>query len=74
MRDLIDREQALKVVSWDSEAYYAINNVPSAEKTGEWIKEPNCMFRCSVCGEHYPSITGYMRYRFCPNCGAKMEG
>ena len=42
-------------------------------KTGKWIEEPNCCFRCSICGEHYPSIRGYMKYRFCPNCGANME-
>lgn len=74
---LIEREAALKAVheaiaegkSW----YSALSHLPSAEKTGKWIKEPNCMFRCSVCGEHYPSVIGYMRYRFCPHCGSRME-
>ena len=46
--------------------------VLSQPKMGKWIEEPNCCFRCSICGEHYPSIRGYMKYRFCPNCGAKM--
>ena len=43
-------------------------------KTGTWIKEPNCYYRCSECGDHYPSIRGYMTYNFCPNCGAFMKG
>lgn len=42
-------------------------------KFGEWIEEPNCWYRCSNCGQHYPSIRGYMDYKYCPNCGAKME-
>ena len=42
-------------------------------KRGRWINEPNCWYRCSVCGEHYPSIRGYMTYNYCPNCGAKMD-
>lgn len=43
-------------------------------KFGEWEAEPNCWYRCSNCGQHYPSIRGYMDYNYCPNCGAKMEG
>ena len=39
---------------------------------GRWVDEPNCMYRCSVCGSHYPSIKGYQDYKFCPNCGARM--
>ena len=41
---------------------------------GRWIEEPNCFYRCSKCGEHYPSIKGYMSYNFCPNCGVDMRG
>ena len=41
---------------------------------GEWIREPNCYYRCSVCGEHYPSFRDDMDYNFCPNCGADMRG
>jgi len=43
-------------------------------KKGKWIEEPNCYYRCSECGKHYPSILGYMNYNYCPNCGARMEG
>lgn len=42
-------------------------------KHGKWINEPNCWYRCSVCGEHYPSSRGYMNYNYCPNCGANMK-
>ena len=42
-------------------------------KTGTWIKEPNCYYRCPECGDHYPSIRGYMTYNFCPNCGVGMR-
>ena len=41
-------------------------------KHGKWIEEPNCWFRCTNCGEHYPSLRGYMDYNYCPNCGALM--
>lgn len=43
-------------------------------KHGRWINEPNCWYRCSVCGEHYPSTRGYMYYNYCPKCGADMRG
>ena len=42
-------------------------------KFGEWMAEPNCWYRCSNCGQHYPSIRGYMDYNYCPNCGAMMD-
>ena len=45
-----------------------------APKTGRWEEEPNCWYRCSECGEHYPSIKGHMDYNYCPNCGADMRG
>ena len=37
MSDLISRQEALNAVSWDTEAYMAINMLPSAQKRGEWI-------------------------------------
>ena len=54
-----------------------IDEIPTADVRenvkGKLIEEPNCWYRCSNCGEHYPSIRGYMNYNYCPNCGAKME-
>ena len=50
------------------------------QKTGHWIRliedYPNCDFEfkgCSVCRTHYPSLE-IIQFRYCPNCGAKMEG
>ena len=32
-------------------------------------------YKCSVCGEHDPwQYTTRCRAKFCPNCGAKMDG
>ena len=42
-------------------------------KHGRWIREPNCWYRCYVCGEHYPSVSGDMKYNYCPNCGTFMN-
>lgn len=53
-----------------------IENAPTIDaepvKHGHWIREPNCWYRCSECGSHYPSIADNMNYHYCPDCGAKM--
>ena len=63
-----------------------INNLPSAQperKKGHWVEigdEPYDEWECDVCGfvidgsgcidpEEYRDV-----YKFCPNCGAYMEG
>ena len=76
MMDLIDRQQALKAVAWDSEAYSAINNLPSAEKTGKWIESTESRFRpfmCSACGCIYDvdTVMGKPVWNFCPKCGSE---
>ena len=50
------------------------------QKVGHWIRlieeYPDCDFEfkgCSVCRTHYPNFT-VKQFRYCPNCGAKMEG
>lgn len=49
-----------------------INSLPSAERRGRWIVKPHKMMGespcCSECGS-FNSI----EYRYCPNCGAKMD-
>lgn len=81
MNDLISREQALNAVEWDTEAYTAINMLPSVDavKHGHWIPvgkvdaDGNQYHICSKCrcGEmHVPII----EVRFCWNCGARMDG
>ena len=60
-----------------------IRKIPAADVApvvhGEWIleREPNgkpYCFHCSACdGDfHYIGIT--VKYDYCPNCGAKMDG
>lgn len=50
------------------------------QKTGHWIRliedYPDCDLEfkgCSVCRTHYPNLA-VRQFRYCPNCGAKMEG
>lgn len=53
-----------------------INNVPTADVVevvhGEWIRQDETFtrFMCSECGTKNHNI----RWRFCPNCGTKMDG
>lgn len=87
--DLIDRQAAIAAVSnwlYDRDDGRSVDQLlstlPSAQperKKGKWINaypdiEPNPMFMygiCSVCGFEQ-SISDKLKY--CPNCGAKMEG
>ena len=81
MDDYISRQALLR----DIEKYHLSDGMfqhwvevqPSVEaepvRHGRWIEEPNCMYRCSSCGSHYPSIRGYMDYCYCPSCGALMD-
>lgn len=63
-------------VTWN-DAICAIKDAPTSQPKqmrGQWIPEPNCMYRCSSCGDHYPNIRGYMTFKYCPSCGAEMRG
>lgn len=81
--DLISRQAALKAVSWDSEAYFAINNLPTIDpvKHGKWyITEDMPYFghiqeylTCSACEGLFHG-TGVEEWDYCPNCGARMDG
>lgn len=50
----------------------AINNAPTIEaepvKHGRWIKTDFYFEKCSNCGD-----LGLRGFRYCPNCGAKMQ-
>ncbi len=69
MDDLISRQAALKAVSWDSEAYFAINNLPIIDpvKHGKWIFDPDGMdwnipaWKCSECYGRNSMIPTYIR-------------
>ena len=69
-----------------TDAYNLILQLPSAqpERKGKWIemgtnKDGTHSIRCSKCGGGYKtrgharSIATKAKYKFCPNCGAKMD-
>ena len=82
---LIDRDEALKKVDLDSFAYQAILNLPTVEpKKGKWVKdgEKCALYKCSACNDLctvagwancIPEEQMYKVFKFCPNCGARME-
>ena len=50
------------------------------QKTGEWIgidEEPHEDYECSCCGYVVSTFTAniepHTEYKFCPNCGCRME-
>lgn len=54
-----------------------IDEAPTVEerKHGHWIGKPlagYCTVRCSYCKASFERNSG--RWKYCPNCGAKMEG
>ena len=42
-------------------------------KRGEWIHDINNLYGCSVCLERETMSRKKLK-KFCPNCGAKMDG
>ena len=86
--DLIEREQAINAVNIGNlhrgivdALQNIISELPSAEKTGNWIKLDGCnAVQCSECLYDFVYIDGlyYLCHdkelpNYCPNCGAKME-
>ena len=80
--DAISREAVLKrITQFSTEEgssvvcrplYSDVNNMPSVtQKSGEWDR--SCT--CSVCGQWriLESEKNGGKYKFCPNCGARME-
>lgn len=65
------------------ELYNVALNLPAADveevKHGKWIEYPRAhYFKCSECKETVPYkkavlIRGKRKYKYCPNCGAKMD-
>ena len=82
MAEFETNEKMLGALDHDGEEIMAaIMDLPTAKpehKTGHWTREerPNAMptftvvWRCSVCGD----TQSYGETKYCPNCGAKMEG
>lgn len=88
--ELISREAAIEAMTnyakflWDN--YHetcnlagmidAIEALPTAERVGKWVTEIRTIlgakipfYACSECGKNSAD-----EYRYCPNCGARMEG
>ena len=76
-----------KGMVFGEDAVHRIEILPSVQserKTGRWIygesEVGNDGYYCSECGNFVPwiyeeSAMNFIReYKFCPNCGAKMEG
>lgn len=70
---------------YQSDATWAIDCVPAADVApvvhGRWIrfKEPDSEtgyihMRCSVCSAYWSDPSHADHFRYCPNCGAKMDG
>lgn len=88
MSDLISRQAALDVVNDCGICIQKILDLPSAEpKKGKWESSDDpwkavCSFSpcktaiCSVCKLDTFDRIDYAKkhYKFCPYCGAKMEG
>lgn len=61
------------------EMIWAIKSLPSAEpKKGRWIFARSFVWECSECGKSPTKGMGFTKrkdelFRYCPNCGAKME-
>ena len=83
--DAISREAVLKLFATldVNYLYEAILDLPSVQpepKTGHWIaidEEPHEDYECDKCGytvsTYTANIEPHTEYKFCPNCGVKME-
>lgn len=88
MNDLISRRAVVERIEneyreWGDE-YDAlqilgdIEDLPSAEpsqqKEAHWIDiTHHIVYRCSYCG-YYVDVNNIRDYKFCPHCGARMDG
>lgn len=72
---LDDQDFANKAVWRTIEAAPTVD-VPD-RKVGKWEHHIGignvALLKCGECGFTYPELLGMMLFKFCPNCGAKME-
>lgn len=79
MAEYIEREAVLHKMKMDIRPPFAVvRDFPAADVApvvhGTWIGKPILGFsdvRCSVCRVTFLENSG--RWKFCPNCGAKMD-
>lgn len=72
----IDADALLKhKTDHDMISTHLIFNAPTIEaepvRRGKWIVKAYPWDACSLCGTY---VNGYDCWRYCPYCGAKMEG
>lgn len=84
-RDTIIREMEKRHKEGDAITLGYIKNLPSVtpkQRTGKWVKDKN-LYKCTACNElctqaGWASCISkeqiYKAFKYCPNCGAKMEG
>ncbi|UVM99508.1 MAG: hypothetical protein [Bacteriophage sp.] len=85
MAEYINREKAKSLlhIEYAYAAEQLLDEIPAADVApvvhGRWTFEPETentlsMTKCNVCGWWTldPSVDGV--YKYCPNCGAKMDG
>lgn len=75
MDDTISRQAASGCEYWDSESNFCSLYRPSAERRGRWIFNIDDKgwswdkpYMCDQCGEWVEKV-----FKFCPNCGERME-
>ena len=90
MAEYIEREALMKELSESLEpfntgsVFRTIRKQPAADVApvvhGRWIGRPLCgndNCRCSECGSWYNihvNLRGEITQKYCPNCGARMDG
>ena len=79
LADVIERDRPpVEVKYWNmglERASIILGNLPSAQRTGRWIWDDEG-YHCSECFYHaYGNTSEVMLgdFKFCPNCGARME-
>ena len=81
----IDDREISQLIDCNESIRDIINAMPTAdvrsERYGHWVKESKMMgaFQrnlciCNICGLWYDEDSGEEIFKYCPNCGAKMDG
>lgn len=84
MSGYIRKNDVLKLLkiayNWASFAYDSIQKIPSADvapvRHGEWSWRTGNCYKCTACYAltNVEQCMGEPIYKYCPNCGARMDG